>query len=77
MYKYPITVRVYKGWGLPSGSIHLAPLYHTYDFIVRGVTRQEYYTWLQEYPNPIELEGKMLREAVLLGPDTYKDNPWD
>lgn len=77
MYKYPLDVKVYKGWGLPPGSIYLSPLYYTYNFIVRGVTRNEYYTWLQEYPNPVDFEGKVLREAVLEGPETYRDKPWD
>jgi hypothetical protein len=77
MNTYPLTVRVYKGWGLPSGSHYLTVLYHTFDFEVRGVTRREYNDWHQQFPDPVEFEGKLLRECVMSGPTHFEGNDWD
>lgn len=77
MYKYPIDVKVYKGWGLPSGSIYLQQLFHDFQFIVRGITRREYADWTRDFPNQSDLEGKILREAVVDGPKEFMGKPWD
>ena len=77
MYRYSFQARVYRGWGVPENSIYLQPIYDTYDFVVRGITRREYETWQVESANLSDLEGRILEEAVLVHPSHFGREKWN
>src|SRR5438034_3218351 len=77
MYTYSLQVKVYKGWGIPLGSKYLSPQYYTYNFVIRGITRREYEDWQRQYPSLVDLEGKILKEAVISGPTHFRGVEWN
>jgi hypothetical protein len=74
MYRYPITIPVYRGLVGDDEGIHRR--FDYYKFEVRTITRREFRNWRLAYDNPYELEDRILAETVLAHPEAYDGRAW-
>jgi hypothetical protein len=77
MFTYPIILRVPLRHAVSPDGRRIEHLHDEFHFQVRGITRAEYKSWTLQHPDRVDLEERVLAEAVVSHPPTFHDQPWD